>query len=382
MAQTLPNSITFQDLLNENIPAIGRRIKQAKKEEQFDKFFDHVAWEKGHKVMTYRRLIYPKLTIPKNADGTVNIAAWQSKELVAPAPTDVKYATYSVTVHDYRDKTYYSADLDRYAVDDVVADAGDTLRYTFAQKLDTIKGAAMVKSSCVITPYSETVNQTTVYSVIKTMKKARRILIHNHAKAPFEMVCTQEIYDKLEDELAAMGFNGLTETAKGELLQDTVGRKFGFTITMVDSDVLRGFKVGEGASAVDAHMIVFLGRTFDGHKPLKAYGMGEVQVFNNAPGTSVLMDVNGHLTSDDNHQKGSIAVNALGNAAGIVDDFAILNCKFPTSDFDYTDNGGVDEYGTPSAYSDYIDEDHGITIAGGTNVSPDADGNPAEIVGE
>ena len=92
------------------------------------------------------------------------------------------------------------------------------------------------------------------------------------------------------------------------------------------------------------------------------------------------MDVNGHLTSDDNHQKGSIAVNALGNAAGIVDDFAILNCKFPTSDFDYTDNGSVPEYGTPSAYSDY-DAD-GVTIAGGANVSPDADGNPAEIVGE
>ena len=77
--------------------------------------------------------------------------------------------------------------------------------------------------------------------------------------------------------------------------------------------------------------------------------MGDVQVINNGLGSGIMIDEDGNITADDNHQKGSVAVNALGLGAHINDDMCILVCEFPVETIAGTEL-------TESARSNYVSE--------------------------
>lgn len=306
MANTVNEAVRHQDLTDQQIITIKRKIvAQARAQEYFDRFCEHERWEAGSKTLSYRRNVFPKVR-PEDVK--------PAQEGVAPRPTKIAYATFQTTVADYRDKVVYTDESIRYNFDDVVRDSGDTLSYLFAKKLDYIKGKPFLSSKAVITP-SETIE--------KTMRRAKIILTKNqaqhYARGKFLMMTTAEVVDTLVQELEAKGA-ALSEATKEELADATIAKRNGFEITECPSDL---FYTTDGYQ-----YIVFIGRTPEGKLPVVTYSMGDVEVINNALGSSVLLDEDGNITSDDNHQQGSVAVNAKGLGAAVTDDMCILVCKF------------------------------------------------------
>lgn len=306
------NFAKHTDLTDEQIAHIRKKvITQAQKDEYFDQFCEHENWEAGSNTMNVRRLIYPKVSPTDVKPAT---------EGVAPRPTKIEYATYKVSVADYRERFNYTDESERYNFDDVVRDGGSTLAYLFKQKLDYIKGKPFISSKATLTA------ETGTGALIKTMRKAKIVLGKNEAKkwlgANFLMIATPETIEILQDELEAKG-SALDEATKEELAQGAVFRKKGFMISECPSDLLQK----DGTK----HYVIFLGRTPDGRKPVTCRKMGDVQVINNPLGSGVLVDEEGNITNDANHQVGSIAMNALGLGAHISDDMCILVCEFPVT---------------------------------------------------
>lgn len=296
--------VKHADLTDEQITVVQKAIVEtAKKNEFFNQFVNKKQWQKGSKTMSYRKLIKPKVK-PEDVQPL--------QEGVAPRPTKMAYATFQIGVQNYGDKVPYTDEAVYYNIDDVVRDAGATLGYLFTQKLDYIKGKPFINSRATIT-YDT--------SILKTMAKAKIVLKKNEAKywdaGHYLMLGTPEVIEKLKDELQAIGA-GLDEATKTELARGIVGRKRGFVIAEVPSDL---FQDGEN------HYVVFMGRQFDGTSPIDAYQIGEVEVINNPLGSGVLQDEDGNITADDNKQIGSVAMNARGLCAVLADDLAVLNCK-------------------------------------------------------
>jgi len=275
--------------------------------EFWSKFTQHKAWQKGSTSLTYRRLTRPSVT------GASPLA-----EGIAPVPLTISYTEYKVTVANYREKVVYTRDSEIFNYDDAVADATDTLGYVFTKKQDIIKGTPFISSKAVLTAKS---------TVIATMRTAKMALKKN--KMPtwdngnYLMICPPEIIDQLEDELSAKGAS-LDEVTKSEVLNCNVRRKYGFSIIEAENaDLL--YLTGDNAGKM---MIIFMGKNLEGKSPVTDYLYGSIETFFNPLGTEIVEDANNKITSDGNHQKGSVAMNAWGQAAAINEDLAILNCKF------------------------------------------------------
>ena len=304
--------VRHQDLTDQQITTVRKKvINEAKHNEYFDQFCEHETWEKGSKTMSCRRLVYPKVKPSEVVP---------SQEGIAPRPTKIKYATFLYSVDDYRDKVEYTDESKRYNFDDVVRDSGDVLGNMFGQKLDYVKGKPFISSKATVTPV--TVGSTP--SLLKTMSKAKIILGKNKGlkwgNGSFLMMATPEVLDILNDELEAKG-SSLDEATKKELANGCIYQKKGFIISECPSDLL--------IKNDSTHYVVFLAKTPEGKKPVTARSMGEVEVINNGLGSGILLDEDGNITNDANHQKGSVAVNALGLGAHINDDMCILVCEFP-----------------------------------------------------
>ena len=125
---SVQNIVKHQDLTDQQITTIQKKIvNQAKFEEFFDKFCEHVPWKKGSSALECRRLIYPKVD-PADVKPIA--------ENVAPRPTSIQYATFRYTVSNYRDKFRYTRESKQYNFDDVVRDGGEVLGYKTVQKLE------------------------------------------------------------------------------------------------------------------------------------------------------------------------------------------------------------------------------------------------------
>lgn len=275
--------------------------------EFWSKFTQHKPWQKGSSVLSYRRLTRPTVT-----------TAEPLAEGIAPVPTKIAYTEYRVTTENYREKVVYTKDSEIFNYDDSVADATDTLGYLFTKKQDIIKGTPFISSKAVLTAKS---------TVIATMRAAKMALKKN--KMPtwdngnYLMICTPEVIDQLEDELSAKGA-ALDEVTKSEVLNCNVRRKYGFDIIEAENpDIL--YLTGDNAGK---HMIVFMGKNLEGKSPVTDYLYGSVETFFNPLGTEIVEDANGKLTSDGNHQQGSVAMNAWGQAAVVNEDLAIIDCPF------------------------------------------------------
>ncbi|MCK9235196.1 MAG: hypothetical protein M0Q41_10750 [Bacteroidales bacterium] len=307
MATITPNK--HGDLTDQQVIEIKKKVLlQAAHDEFFAKFAHKVPWKKGARTMSYRRLIYPKVN-PADIEPLT--------EGVAPRPSKIGYATFQVSVENYGDKVAYTREAVQYNIDDVVRDAGETLSYIFAQKMDYIKGKPFISSRASVS-YDT--------SIIKTMRNAHIILTKNKAKkwekGHFLMLATAEVIEQLQDELTDLG-TSLDEVTKEELARGIVGRKKGFLIVEVPSDV---FHLAGGK-----HNVSFMGRTYQGYSPITVHQLGDIDVYNNPLGSGVLTDEDGNITADDNRQIGSVAMNADGLAAVVNDDLCILNCEITIS---------------------------------------------------
>ena len=85
-------------------------------------------------------------------------------------------------------------------------------------------------------------------------------------------------------------------------------------------------------SGTEKQYVIFMGkRQVDGESPIdvaKLEGESGIELINNGLGSGVLMDEDGNITSDDNKQQGSVAINMDGLGAAVTDDLCILTCKF------------------------------------------------------
>ena len=294
------------DLTAQQITTIQKKIVlQATQDEFFDKYCDKVPWVKGSKTLEYRRLIYPKVDPAQ----VLPIA-----EDVAPRPTTIEYATFQVAVENYRDKFVYTRESTQFNFDDVVRDGGEILSYKTTETLNYIKGKQFINSKAIITADT---------TLLGTLRKAKLILKKNKAKpwanGKYLAIMSPETLEKLQDELEAKGVS-LDEATKEELALGAVSSKKGFLFAECPSDVL--YKTG------GKHVIVFMGRTYEGKSPVTCRQLGSVEVINNPLGSGLMVDQDGNITSDDNNQRGSIAVNIDGIGVHVNDDMCILNCDF------------------------------------------------------
>lgn len=315
MSVSNANAIKYQDLTDEIITDVSAYIEMFVKSEQYwDKFCNPCSMPRGAKTFYVRRLMPP-------AVAAADIA--ERAEFVAPRPSKIVVATFEKTVANYGDKAIYSREDVQYHKDDTVKSIGATLKEIAVQKLDLIKGAAFVSSRATLT-YDAT------NGILETLENGSIILQKNKAKrwdgVHWLVHLTPEAMKAVREKITARGA-ALSEPTKGQLdgVSTAVGSYGDFLFSVTTSDVLYDLTAG-------TQKLVIMGkRGVDGASPVdccKLVGEAEIQVIHNPLGSGVLLDVDGNLTSDDNKQQGSVAINMDGLGACISDDLCILNCEF------------------------------------------------------
>lgn len=302
MAFNENHTTKYSEMTDEQIDAIARRIESFHKTQAFwEKYVNPVKRERGSKYWQTRRVVKPHVDPASIAPAT---------ELVAPRPVKPAVETFRHSVDIYRDKFAYSAEDVLFGYDDIVKIGGDTLAEIFNRKMDLLAGAPFVNSKCTVT-YGT--------SYLATLEKAAIILRKNDAlpwaNGRYLAIVTPEVMSKIRGEIRALGVS-LTEATKEQLDRGVVGNFERWEFAECTSELL----------LTDAgHVSVLMGRRQNGQSPVDGAKMDGVEVIHNPLGSGILLDEDGELTSDDNKQKGSIAMNANGIGYYINDDLCILN---------------------------------------------------------
>lgn len=293
----------YSEMTDEHIDAIARRIEEFHKTNSFWSKFTHpVKRQRGSKTWETRRVVKPHVDPDKIAPAT---------ELVAPRPIKPAVETFTHSVDIYRDKFVYSAEDVLFGYDDIVKIGGDTLAEVFNRKMDLIAGKPFVNSKCTVT-YDT--------SYLKTLEKAAIILRKNEAmpwaNGRYLAIVTPEVMSIIRSEIRALGA-ALAEATKEQLDRGVIGGSFErWEFAECPSELLLG---------TSGHISVLMGRRQNGQAPVDEAKMDGIEIINNPLGSGVLLDEDGEITSDDNKQKGSIAMNANGIGYYVNDDLCILN---------------------------------------------------------
>lgn len=292
----------YSEMTDEQINAIARRIEEFRKSNAFwEKYVHPVKRQRGSKNWETRRVVKPHVDPASIAPAT---------ELVAPRPIKPAVETFVHTVDIYRDKFVYSAEDVLFGFDDIVKIGGDTLAEIFNRKMDLIAGKPFVNSKCTVT-YAT--------SYLATLEKAAIILRKNEAQpwanGRFLAIVTPEVMSIIRGEIRTLGA-ALAEATKEQLDRGVVGNFERWEFAESTSELLLGDS---------GHISVLMGRRQNGQSPVDGAKMDGVEIINNPLGSGILLDEDGELTSDDNKQKGSIAMNANGIGYYINDDLCILN---------------------------------------------------------
>ena len=302
-------AVTYASMTDEQIAAIKRRIESfVKSQEFFDKLCNHEKWDRGSKTMKSRRVIKPKVSKSEVVP---------AQELVAPRPSKIAVETFSHSVEIYRDKISYSAEDVLFGYDDIVKIAGDTLGEIGVQKLDFIKGAPFIASAC-------TASYATSYDA--TLAKVAIILKKNGAKpwknGRFLAVVSPETLEAIRSELKSGG-SYISEPTKEDIDSGIIGHYGRWDFMECPHELL----IKNGSY----HDMVCMGRRPNGLSPVDAAKIEGVEVIHNGLGTGVLLDEDGNYTSDDNKQKGSVAMNINGLGAYVNDDLCIIDVEVAVS---------------------------------------------------
>ena len=301
----------YAELTDEHIVDIKKNIEVfVKSDEYWDKFAHHSIVPRGHRTFTSRRLVKPRV---KAED------IHPRAELIAPRPTKIAVMTFEKTVQNYGDKAYYTREDLQFHFDDTVDNIAMTLKEIAVQKLDLIKGKAFISSRAIVA-YDT--------SIMNTLKKCAIILRKNHVKRYVDgkwlVHMTAEELNKFRGELES-AHQILSENLKVKLAEglESIGSWGDFTFSVTESPVM--YK-----SASVQYLVVMGRREVDGESPVdvsKLEGESGIEVINNGLGSGVIEDEDGNITSDDNKQKGAMAINMDGLGAAVSDDLAILNIE-------------------------------------------------------
>ena len=302
-------AVKYAEMTDEQIAAIKRRIETfVKSNEFFDKLCNHEKWDRGSKTMKSRRVIKPKV------EKSQVVAA---AELVAPRPSKIAVETFSHSVDIYRDKISYSAEDVLYGYDDIVKIAGDTLGEIGVQKLDFIKGAPFIASAC-------TASYATSYDA--TLGKIAIILNKNGAKpwknGRYLAICSPETLLAIRAELRSASVN-MGEPTKEDIDSGIIGHYGRWDFMECPHELL--------IKNASTHYMVCMGRRPNGQSPIDVAKIEGVEVIHNPLGSGVLLDVDGNYTSDDNKQKGSVAMNINGLGAYVNDDLCVIDVEVSVS---------------------------------------------------
>jgi len=341
-------AIKYADMTDEQIAAIKRRIETfVKGHEFFDRFVNHVKFERGSKTMKSRRVVRP---LVQKSEVAV------SAELVAPRPQKIVVETFSHSVDIYRDKVAYSKEDVLYGYDDIVKIASDTLSEIGVQKLDYIKGDAFLKSACAVS-YDT--------SFLKTLAKAAIILKKNHAlpwsRGKYLAILAPEALEAIRVEIENKGV-AMTEATKEEVESGIVGGYGRWLFAECPSDLL--------IKNSSTQYLVLMGRRPSGESPIDCAKIEGVEIIHNPLGSGVLLDVDGNYTSDDNKQKGSVAMNINGLGCYINDDLCVLTLEASVNEISKSVLGEAEK----SGYVSHSFSDIEITLSAGSNTTMTLEG--------
>lgn len=317
------DGVKITDLTAEQITDVEKRIETFVKTNQFfDKLCAHKKVKKGNRTWQFRRLVRPKVK-PEDVH--------PFEEGVAPRPTGLAVETFEKTVDIYRDKFVYTAEDTFYGFDDIVKAGGDTLSEIVTQKVDIIKGRPFFTSRAVAT-FPESGDHK-IEAVLE--KGAIMFGRQNHSKkwngAKYLALMTPEVLSSFRKEIRSYG-DSLSEPSKEQLDRGVVGTWGRWEFMECPSDLAIGEEDGS-----EVHYMIMLAKRPNGQSPVEVTVMDNIQVFHNPLGSGVMIDEDGNYTSDDNKQKGSIAINVGPLGAAITDDLCIIRCAIPAEKLDIED---------------------------------------------
>lgn len=302
---SVSGAVKYQEMTDEQIAAIKRRIETfVKSEEFFDKFCNHEKWERGSQTMKSRRVVRPLVKLGEDVP---------AKELEAPRPLKIAVQTFEHKVDIYRDKVAYSAEDIIYGYDDIVKICGDTLAEVGVQKLDLIKGKPFISSAC--TASAETTLEGTLSKVAIILQKNKAKPWHN---GRYLAIVTPETLEAVRTELKGAG-SYISEPTKEDIDSGLIGHYGRWDFAVCPSELL--------IKNASTQYMVCMGKRPNGLSPIDVAKIDGVEVIHNPLGSGVLEDVDGNLTSDDNKQKGSVAMNINGLGAYVNDDLCVIDVE-------------------------------------------------------
>ncbi len=334
---TLQDFYTTHEAFGETQSAkkiLGRLVIAENEANVLDDIFEQRKFPLRTDKVQYRVRVHQKITKADIDSGKFNLG-----ERVAPQALSLTYAKVEYSASDYGTKIGYTAKEVYENADDVVHDCGDELARWVVELKNRKRIEALASSKSVITPAD---------TVMATFLKARGLFLKKKGfvkrfdNMNWLAVTTTEIAEKLAEELlAANGTNyGLPESAKVDLMNGEVDNFKGFAVRTVDVDDYMSFT----NESTNYQYIFFIGKPRDGGLPAAEYkldGGAGYQLYNNGLGSGLLTDKDGNLTTDDNHQQGTIAVNLRKLADVVTDDTCILVCKFALANIDTTEVKGL-----------------------------------------
>lgn len=333
----------------------------------FETFYDHRSIPEGYTSVQFKRLI-PKIIKPGDTENQF------LGEDIAPAPETIQYATYSKTARVLRRKYIYT-DFDvRQNFTNILNDINRTLGNELAQDRSNILASGLLSTRTYATP---TMNDSAV-DWDANLRRMKTVLLKNFAKTidgMYYILVTPEIGDELAKMIESKGA-ALAENVKEKLSTGDVFDYYGFRIRATNHPAL--YRSNGDMS------VLFIGNAPDGTKPAWDYGSltPEIIAKGLGQGGELLLDQNGDLTADGNNQRGSVAANMYGVAAGPVCDSSIIRMDISgvkavvdNGVIDITDptvfTGFVSKSHSPSDTTFYISSDNGNTLsATGANGKP------------
>jgi len=341
-------AVKYAEMTDEQIEGIKRKVELFfKSQEYFDKFVNHVKFDRGSKTMKSRRVVRP---LVKESEVSA------SAELVAPRPSKIVVETFSHSVEIYRDKVAYSAEDVLYGYDDIVKICGETLGEIGVQKLDFLKGKPFISSACTLT-YDT--------SLSKTLSKGAIILQKNKAKpwanGRYLAMVAPETLEAIRVELETKGAS-ISEATKEDIDKGIIGHYGRWDFSSCPSELL--------VKNSSTQYMVLLGRRPNGESPIDAAKIEGVEIIHNPLGSGVLTDVDGNYTSDDNKQKGSIAMNINGLGCYVNDDLCVLDCEVSVNEI----SKSILPEASKTGYVSHSYSGVEITLSAGTKTTMSLDG--------
>lgn len=343
----------------EKVDALSRKIKlDVEEPDNLDEYFDDRTWPMAKmadgKEVPARSVPF-RVVIDQHPVTMANLSSFWLYEDKAPDYGKLQYASFSIVFPESFAYKYI------YTWKDVMMNPDDTLVDIHDQMTIWAKDLKkLVKAKCLITGTTNVLSWATVvgseadYPVMKMVENFERIAKNMKDKywdgTSYRLLCASYISDKLTDEiLKKYGASYVQQLPTPTVAKTLTGYLSHWKHTdLVDPDCDDAFieryteeeakadSTGKTvAGAIKNFVCVFLAKTPQNKKSCIKWTLPKgTDVFDNGLGhagpVAVASDPS-KITGDDNHQKGSVAMNIYGYTCNVFDDRGIIICKIPAS---------------------------------------------------